>query len=312
MNKLKSILAGTLAAIALAGCTAAAPEAPTEVPETTAAPTTEAPTQAPTEETTGQVASSSDMAPAEDVVQEGMVPVYGTSITDGVYEVNVDSSSSMFNITQCELTVENGQMTARMHMGGTGYLYLYMGTGEEAVAADASQYIPFAEEADGTHTFTVPVEALDQGIACAAFSKKKEMWYDRTLVFRLDSLPKEALKDGLYPTVASLGLEDGSYTVEVTLEGGSGKAKVDSPAALRIQDGVAYATIGWSSPNYDYMRIEEEKYLPINTEGNAVFEIPVAGFDWKLTVFADTVAMSTPHEIEYTLFFDSASLEKAQ
>ncbi len=36
----------------------------------------------------------------------------------------------MFDITACELTVEGGKMTATMHMGGKGYLYVYMGTGE--------------------------------------------------------------------------------------------------------------------------------------------------------------------------------------
>ena len=55
---------------------------------------------------------------------------------DGTYDVTVDSSSNMFNVTACELTVKNGEMTAKMHMGGTGYLYVYMGTGEEAAAAE--------------------------------------------------------------------------------------------------------------------------------------------------------------------------------
>ena len=47
--------------------------------------------------------------------------------------------------------------------------------------------------------------------------------------------------------------EDGEYTVEVTLEGGSGKATVDSQAKVTVKDGVAYATITWSSTHYDYM-----------------------------------------------------------
>ena len=51
------------------------------------------------------------------------------------YPVNVDSSSSMFQIEECELTVKNGEMTADMKMGGTGYLKLYIGTGAEAVNA---------------------------------------------------------------------------------------------------------------------------------------------------------------------------------
>ena len=137
--------------------------------------------------TTSQVASASDMAGVEDVVEDGMTPITGDKVKDGTYDVTVDSSSNMFNVTACELTVKNGEMTAKMHMGGTGYLYVYMGTGEEAAAAAEADYIPFTEEADGTHSFTVPVKALDEGIDCAAFSKKKEKWYDRTLVFRADS-----------------------------------------------------------------------------------------------------------------------------
>ena len=137
------------------------------------------------------------------------------------------------------------------------------------------------------------------------------MWYDRTLVFRADSLPQEAFREGAFATAKTLGLADGSYTVSVALEGGSGKAKVDSPAALRVESGAAYATVAWGSSSYDYMRIGQEKFLPLNTEGNSTFEIPVASFDRKLVVYADTTAMSTPHEIEYTLRFDSASIEKA-
>ena len=259
-----------------------------------------------------RVASSSDMADVQDVVEEGMELVYGTALKDGVYAVTVDSSSSMFKITACELTVENGEMTAVMHMGGTGYLKVFLGTGEEAASAEEDACIPFTEEADGTHSFTVPVEALDQGISCAAFSKKKEMWYDRTLVFRADSLPLDAFREGAFNTVESLNLADGNYTVAVQLEGGSGKTTVESPAALRVENGIAYATIIFSSSKYDYMKVNDEKYLPLNTEGNSTFEIPVAVFDTKMPVLADTTAMSTPHEIEYTLYFDSTTIQNAQ
>lgn len=305
--KSKKILISLILAAALllsAGCSAA-PAAETTAP-------TQAPTEAATEAEKSQVASASDMAPVEDVVEADMVPIYGSDLNDGVYAVTVDSSSSMFNITQCELTVENGQMTAVMHMGGTGYLTVFMGTGEEAVEAGEADYIPFVETGDGTHTFTIPVEALDMGIPCAAFSKSKELWYDRTLVFRADSLPMEAFRDNVFASVESLGLEDGSYTVEVQLEGGSGKAKVESPAALRVENGEAWVTLIWGSSNYDYMKVDGEQFLPVNTEGNSTFEIPVTAFDFKVPVLADTTAMSTPHEIEYTLYFDSATIQNAQ
>ncbi len=104
--------------------------------------------------------------------------------------------------------------------------------------------------------------------------------------------------------------EDGAYTAAVTLEGGTGRAAVESPAALRCESGQFYATIIWSSSNFDYMKVNGEKYELLSDEGNSSFEIPVAAFDRKLDVIADTVAMSEPHEVEYTLYFDSTTLQK--
>lgn len=247
-----------------------------------------------------------------DAVKDGMEPVTADALKDGVYEVRVDSSSGMFRITECELTVQDGAMSAVMTMSGTGYLKLYMGTGAEAEQASEADFIPFVENADGEHTFRVPVEALDKEINCSAFSRKKETWYDRVLVFCSGSLPAEAFADGEAATAKSLKLEDGSYTVAVRLEGGSGRAAVETPAALRIEDGKAFAVITWGSSNYDYMKVDGEKLDLINTGGNSSFEIPVRVFDRKMPVIADTIAMSEPHEVEYTLVFDSTTIKRAE
>ena len=256
------------------------------------------------------VAATEETAEQQSVGTEGMTPVLASELRDGVYQIQVDSSSSMFRIEACELTVNDGSMTADMKMGGTGYPKLYMGTGEEAAKAPEEKMIPFEEAADGSHHFTVPVEALDKELDCAAFSKKKEKWYDRVLVFRADSLPADALTDAAQVTAESLGLADGCYTVEVSMEGGSGRVSVESPAKLVVKDQKAVAEVVWSSPNYDYMKVGEEKFLPVNQGGEtSVFEIPVTVFDRKMAVAADTTAMSTPHEIEYTLLFDSASIK---
>ena len=256
------------------------------------------------------VAATEETAEQQSVGTEGMTPVLASELRDGVYQIQVDSSSSMFRIEACELTVKDGSMTADMKMGGTGYLKLYMGTGEEAAKAPEEKMIPFEEAADGSHHFTVPVEALDKELDCAAFSKKKEKWYDRVLVFRADSLPADALTDAAQVTAESLGLADGCYTVEGSMEGGSGRVSVESPAKLVVKDQKAVAEVVWSSPNYDYMKVGEEKFLPVNQGGEtSVFEIPVTVFDRKMAVAADTTAMSTPHEIEYTLLFDSASIK---
>lgn len=108
------------------------------------------------------------------------------------------------------------------------------------------------------------------------------------------------------------GLADGTYEVEVTLSGGSGRATVASPCEITVSGGQMTARIEWSSSNYDYMLVDGEKYLPVNTEGNSVFEIPVAALDEKIPVTADTTAMSKPHEVEYTLTFHAGELSKSE
>lgn len=113
-------------------------------------------------------------------------------------------------------------------------------------------------------------------------------------------------------TAESLKLGDGIYTAEVVLEGGSGRAGIKTPARLRVENGAVYAEIVWSSANYDYMKVNDEIYQWSGEGEYSSFEIPVAGFDQKLPVIADTTAMSVPHEIEYTLIFDSESLKREE
>ena len=121
-------------------------------------------------------------------------PVTADMLNDGTYNISVKSSSSMFNITNCDLTVSDGKMTALMTMSGKGYGKVFMGTGEEALIADENAFIPDVPNEEGLNTFSVPVEALNTDTDCAAWSRKKEAWYDRTLVFMSDELPEEAFK----------------------------------------------------------------------------------------------------------------------
>ena len=118
----------------------------------------------------------------------------------------------------------------------------------------------------------------------------------------------ETPAEGKPVTVADLALKDGEYTVAVKLEGGSGKVKATSPTKLIVKDGAASAEIELSSKNYDYMKVDGVKYDRTNAEGNSKFLIPVAGFDYKFPISANTTAMGNPHEIEYTLFFDSTTI----
>ena len=115
------------------------------------------------------------------------------------------------------------------------------------------------------------------------------------------------------------------------LQGGSGKAFVETPCPVYEKEGILCALITWSSDHYDYMIVNEKKLLPVNTEGNAQFMVPLGspegiagegagiesaesgfmealsdalnGRTLEIDVQADTTAMSTPHLIDYTLSF---------
>ena len=224
------------------------------------------------------------------------------ALPDGVYTADFDTDSGMFHANEaCDgkgtLTVENGTMTFHVSLASKKIVNLYVGMAADADANKADWLLPTTDTvtySDGTsdevYGFDIPVEALDEDFQLAILGTKGK-WYDHTVrVANAQPAAAEAPADG-------------TYTCDVTLEGGSGRATVESPAALTVADGRMTATIVWSSPNYDYMLVDGEKYLPTNTEGNSTFEIPVTALDTPLDVVGDTVAMSTPHEIEYTLTF---------
>ena len=259
----------------------------------------------------GGVADASQMTAVEDVTEPGMTPVYAADLVDGEYPVAFKSSSSMFRIESALLKVAEGKMEVTLTMGSKSFLYVYPGSAEQAVSMTEDAWTAPVMLENGDMTFTIPVEALDVAVPCAAYSKNKELWYDRSLLFRADSLPVSAFREDFFTTAKSLGIEEGRYMVAVTLAGGSGKARVQSPTVLYMEDGTCTAVIGWSSKNYDYMKVEGEKVLPVPNEDNSAFRIPVLYFDRPMPVIADTVAMSEPHEISYTLLFDSSSLEAA-
>ena len=270
-------------------------------PQTTAATTAETTTEATTEHVT---------AAQNEVGFEGMTEVNINELNMGNYNVSVDSSSSMFKIAGCILHVSDHDMIADIIIDSKSYDALFMGTEDEAKNAAESDRITYTTNEKGQSVFTVPVEALDKEIQCAALSAKKQEWYGRTLVFRADSLPDTAFKEARYATAESLKLEDGEYNIDVKLEGGSGKASVESPAKLTVKDGKATAKIVWSSDKYDKMVVNYLEYTPEIADGHSVFEIPVGGFDYRMHIEAETTAMSEPHMIEYTLYFDSSTIKK--
>lgn len=119
-------------------------------------------------------------------------PAPEVTVADGIYSMDVTSSSSMFKVVDCILTAKDGKMSAVLTLSGTGYGYLYMGTKEEAASADQSSWIPYQVNEEGKYTYTVPVEALDKEIAVAAYSIKKGIWYDRALTFQSETMKKIA------------------------------------------------------------------------------------------------------------------------
>lgn len=112
----------------------------------------------------------------------------------------------------------------------------------------------------------------------------------------------------------SVDVEDGEYSIQVNMTGGSGRASVTSPTWLIVKDGKAYARLLWSSTYYDYMIVGGKKYLNETTDGgNSTFTIPIAVMDEDMPVIADTTAMGDPVEIEYKLtFYEDSIASKRQ
>ncbi len=103
-------------------------------------------------------------------------------------------------------------------------------------------------------------------------------------------------------------MDDGTYTVEISMTGGTGKAYINSPVQFTVSGGQMTARLEWSSSNYDLMIVEGKEFFPVNESGNSVFEIPVHTLDEPLSVQAETVAMSEPHLIDYMITFDKPPL----
>ncbi len=92
-----------------------------------------------------------------------------------------------------------------------------------------------------------------------------------------------------------------TYLVDIGFEGGTGKAYIESPVEVTSVDGDLSAVFVWSSVNYDYMIVDGVRYDNENPGGPSTFTVPLDNITEPLTVIGDTVAMSTPHEIEYTI-----------
>lgn len=288
MKKIVAFILSLAMLGSFAACGQTAP-AETTLPETTAAVTEAPETTVP--ETTEEATAA---APA---------------LADGVYTADFDTDSSMFHASEAvngkgTLTVKDGEMTIHVSLASQSILNLFPGTAEEAQKEGAELLQPTEDTvtySDGlsevVYGFDIPVPALDQEFDLALIGKKGK-WYDH----------KVSVSNPEPKTMAVADLADGTYEVNGTLEGGTGKTTLLTPSVLTVADGKGLMKVQLSSDKYDYMIVNGEKYEPLSTEGGSLFEIPVEALDTQIPVTADTIAMSTPHEIDYTITFDSATL----
>ena len=303
-------------------------------------------TDTATEETSDK--EKTDTKDAEDADSKDKDSSKDDALEDGTYTAEFDTDSGMFHVNEANdgkgtLTVKDGKMTIHVSLASKKIVNLFVGKAEDAQKDGAEVLEPTTDTvtySDGmseeVYGFDIPVPVIDEEFDVALIGTKGK-WYDHKVSVKnpvksddtdakkddkenkaadskADDTDKDAKdsKTGEGKTLADLNLEDGDYTMDVTLTGGSGRATIDSPAAIKVEGDKATATIVWSSPNYDYMLVDGEKYEPVNKEGNSTFEIPVSVFDTEMDVTADTVAMSEPHEIDYTLNFDSTTVKEAE
>ena len=321
MKKSLLYLAGIITSIAfLAGCDTKTPDAdfaPVNDIETSTVAVEEI-----KDDNSEEEVPSTDIADAEDEVTEPEIAE--CELEDGVYIADFNTDSTMFHANEmCDgkgtLTVKDGQMTIHVSLPSKSIVNLYFGLAEDAQKDGAVLLEPtvdLIDYNDGTtdevNGFDIPVPYLDDEFDVALIGKKG-VWYDHKVSVSNPELKEDEAEEKHIEEAAGY-VYIGDHTIEVDLEGGSGKATITSPAQVKTHDdGSKTVLVEWSSPNYDYMLVGGEKYLPVSFEGeNSIFEIPVASFDEPLDVIADTVAMSKPHEIEYTLIFHSDTIKEVE
>ncbi len=256
---------------------------------------------------------------------------------DGQYSVTAECGAAMFKIVDTKLNIVNGAIMATLTLGGTGYDYLYPGTGEEA-ANDKDNWVPFAVDENGKYTYTIPVSELDKPITISSHSLKNNIWYDRTVTFDASSLKKigdatDPVDPNPTPTPTptpvptdptkpddesdhetdatgstsrvnnSTTLKDGTYAPDsFSFSGGSGRTRIVCDK-VTVKNGQAYATIRFVSssgnpPQFSYVKASGNTYY---SNDGCTFTIPVE-LNKNNRILGMTTKMSSAHEIEYIIF----------
>ena len=261
---------------------------------------------------------------------------------DGNYQVTANCDAAMFKIVDAKLKVVNGQMLVELTLNGTGYDYLYPGSGSQA-EQDKANWAPFQENGEGKYVYTLPIAQLDAPIVISSHSAKKDMWYDRTVTFLSDSLkpiggtepttpteptepttptepteptsPTEPSTNGTTSAVNSATkLKDGTYKQDgFTYSGGSGRVTIVCDKVI-IKGGKSYAVIrfvskssGSTSMDYKYVKASNGVYYPA---GDGSFTIPVE-LNTNNRILGMTAKMTAAHEIEYTIYVQLKKAESA-
>ena len=136
---------------------------------------------------------------------------------------------------------------------------------------------------DGDPQDTNTEPALADGVYTADFSTDSSMFH-----------VNEASKGK-----GTLTVENGQMTIHISLPSKSILNLFCGTAEDARKDGAALL-----QPTTDTVTYSDGLSEEVNG-----FDIPVPALDTPLAVVGDTTAMSTPHEIDYTLTFDASSAE---
>lgn len=251
-----------------------------------------------------------------------------SKVPNGIYSGTAETGAQMFKVVAVELTVKDGDMKAKITLSGVAYDYLYMGTPEEAAAADKSAWIAGIGTADYTTDdgqtktgmqYEIPVAALDQPLTVASHSEKRDKWYARTITIASASLKKTSD----LPADETNKIADGIY--EATAETGAAMFKVVK-VKLTAKDGKMTALITLSGAGYNYLYLgtaadaaadksawiaskgKGEYTLNGETKTGLQFEIPVEALDQGLAVAAH--AVKSGKWFDRTITIASSSLKK--
>lgn len=254
-------------------------------------------------------------------------------LKDGTYTAKFTTDSTMFHVNEVykergALTVKDGKATLHVTLASTSIVKLFVGSAEDA-QKDGAKLLEGKEESvkypDGTtdkaFAFDIPVPVIDAEFDCALVGTKGK-WYDHKVKVSdvkegtlegastgaaagsSAAASSKAAADGALNTAT--GLKDGEYKIDVTCEGGSGKGGVTG-AVLIIKDSKLTAKLIMSSDKYTKMVVDGQTYQNKPEDGKSTFTVPVS-LDNGIAVKATTEAMSTAHEVEYTVTLNSGSL----